>query len=359
MGWATYNGDQMSMYGVNAGAQTLVRHLVKWVADGIRHGRARYCCSTSSTPRSAPNCSRPTRREKSPRNRGPRGSYELHDFFLYNFIRAGYGPAKILFLAEQALRQLRPRSDPQMADGLLRRSSRSSSSVRYARRPEGRFRGALAARRRRMPSDASAAVWSRTRNTEIPEVIMKEILLAIATLLLPEAPPRRRTGSVEKAATTAADKAADGKLTQYARRHMELHRSGREIRGQRPAEPARRHGIQDNIKQQLDKGYQMAGIKWRRYGHIRQDGKFTTLMGKYELSGTYEFDASTHVAARFAKDKLDLGDRFRGTPTSTALICCWSSPSPNSSTWSRRWAAKYRRWRPSSLLENYKNVCIG
>ncbi len=62
LGWATYNGDQMSMYGVNASVpKTLVRHLVKWVADTESDAEPAPRCSTSSTRRSARNCCRRTR----------------------------------------------------------------------------------------------------------------------------------------------------------------------------------------------------------------------------------------------------------------------------------------------------------
>lgn len=116
----------------------------------------------------------------------------------------------------------------------------------------------------------------------------------------PEAPPRRRTGrkQIEKAATTAADKATDGKLTQYALAGTWNYTApGVKFEGNDLLSQLGGTVLQDNIKQQLDKGYQMAGIK-PGAGTVTfaKDGKFTTLMGKYELSGTYEFDASTHVA---------------------------------------------------------------
>ena len=180
----------------------------------------------------------------------------------------------------------------------------------------------------------------------------RNLLLAIATLLLAgsSATAQDWKEALKKAATTAADKATDGKLTQYALAGTWNYTApGVKFEGNDLLSQLGGTVLQDNIKQQLDKGYQMAGIK-PGAGTVTfaKDGKFTTLMGKYELSGTYEFDASTHVARSASPRTNSIWVRFRGTPTSTALICCWSSPSPNSSTWSRRWAAKYRRWRPSS-----------
>ena len=140
----------------------------------------------------------------------------------------------------------------------------------------------------------------------------RNLLLAIATLLLAGsfATAQDWKEALKKAATTAADKATDGKLTQYALAGTWNYTApGVKFEGNDLLSQLGGTVLQDNIKQQLDKGYQMAGIK-PGAGTVTfaKDGKFTTLMGKYELSGTYEFDASTHVATlNFAKDKLDLG----------------------------------------------------
>ena len=140
----------------------------------------------------------------------------------------------------------------------------------------------------------------------------RNLLLAIATLLLAgsSATAQDWKEALKKAATTAADKATDGKLTQYALAGTWNYTApGVKFEGNDLLSQLGGTVLQDNIKQQLDKGYQMAGIK-PGAGTVTfaKDGKFTTLMGKYELSGTYEFDASTHVATlSFAKDKLDLG----------------------------------------------------
>lgn len=111
LGWATYNGDHMSMYGVNASIpKTLVRSLVKWAAEN------RFADIKSMSGRDVKDIlldivDTPISPELLPANDKGEiqqvtedlvGPYELHDFFLYNFIRFGFGPEKILFLAQKA-----------------------------------------------------------------------------------------------------------------------------------------------------------------------------------------------------------------------------------------------------------------
>jgi NAD+ synthase (glutamine-hydrolysing) len=111
LGWCTYNGDHMSMYGVNGGVpKTLVRSLVKWAAEnrfegmGGADGRSikEILLDIVDTPISP---------ELLPANENDEiqqvtedlvGPYELHDFFIYNFMRCGYSPDKIFFLARKA-----------------------------------------------------------------------------------------------------------------------------------------------------------------------------------------------------------------------------------------------------------------
>ena len=111
LGWCTYNGDHMSMYGVNAGVpKTLVRSLVKWAAENRFEGM------TGKEGRSIQEIlldivDTPISPELLPANENDEiqqvtedlvGPYELHDFFIYNFIRCGYSPDKIAFLAGKA-----------------------------------------------------------------------------------------------------------------------------------------------------------------------------------------------------------------------------------------------------------------
>ena len=111
LGWCTYNGDHMSMYGVNGGVpKTLVRSLVKWAAENRFEGM------TGKDGRSIKEIlldivDTPISPELLPANENDEiqqvtedlvGPYELHDFFIYNFRRPGYSPDKILFLARKA-----------------------------------------------------------------------------------------------------------------------------------------------------------------------------------------------------------------------------------------------------------------
>lgn len=103
MGWCTYNGDHMSMYGVNASVpKTLVRYLVEYVANVIPRQTAEILFDILDTPVS-PELLPPDENgkiaQKTEDNIGP---YELHDFFLYNFVRFGFTKEKIKRLAEKA-----------------------------------------------------------------------------------------------------------------------------------------------------------------------------------------------------------------------------------------------------------------
>ena len=104
LGWATYNGDHMSMYGVNGGVpKTLVRHLVRYYADNTDNGKlseALYdVLDTPVSPELIPPKDNGTIAQVTEDIVGP---YELHDFFLYYFFRYGFAPEKIKLLAETA-----------------------------------------------------------------------------------------------------------------------------------------------------------------------------------------------------------------------------------------------------------------
>ena len=103
MGWCTYNGDHMSMYGVNASVpKTLVRYLVEYVASQSNEKTRDILLDILDTPVS-PELLPPDENgkiaQKTEDNIGP---YELHDFFLYNFVRFGFGKEKLQKLAEKA-----------------------------------------------------------------------------------------------------------------------------------------------------------------------------------------------------------------------------------------------------------------
>lgn len=165
LGWATYNGDQMSMYGVNASVpKTLVRHLVRWAADTERDGATRTTLldiiDTPVSPELLPADREGNIAQKTEDLVGP---YELHDFFLYNFVRAGFRPAKIAFLAEQAFAGS---YDRETIVKWLRVFFRRFFAQQFKRSamPDGPKVGSVSLSPRgdwRMPSDASAALWLR------------------------------------------------------------------------------------------------------------------------------------------------------------------------------------------------------
>ena len=103
LGWSTYNGDHMSMYGVNSGVpKTLVRYLVDWAAhqlDATSEEILRDILDTPVSPELLPADGNGDIAQKTEDIVGP---YELHDFFLYYMVRFGYSPSKILFLAKNA-----------------------------------------------------------------------------------------------------------------------------------------------------------------------------------------------------------------------------------------------------------------
>jgi NAD+ synthase (glutamine-hydrolysing) len=103
LGWATYNGDHMSMYGVNSGVpKTLVRYLVNWASQNEATSILQDILSTPVSPELLPAGNDGTISQKTEDIVGP---YELHDFFLYYTIRFGFNPDKILFLALLAFKE--------------------------------------------------------------------------------------------------------------------------------------------------------------------------------------------------------------------------------------------------------------
>jgi NAD+ synthase (glutamine-hydrolysing) len=105
LGWATYGGDHMSMYAVNSGVpKTLVRYMVAWAAQQLDKATADILSDVLDTPVSPellPASAEGTIAQKTEDIVGP---YELHDFFLYYFVRFGFSPEKIAFLANHAFK---------------------------------------------------------------------------------------------------------------------------------------------------------------------------------------------------------------------------------------------------------------
>ena len=163
LGWATYNGDHMSMYAVNASVpKTLVRYLVKYEADRSDDVElARALEDILATPVS-PELLPPVDGEIAQRTEEVVGPYELHDFFLYHILRRGCTPDKALRLA---LRAFDGQYDAQTVVHWLQIFCRRFFSQQFKRScmPDGPKVGSVALSPRgdlRMPSDASAALWS-------------------------------------------------------------------------------------------------------------------------------------------------------------------------------------------------------
>ncbi|MGL4791879.1 MAG: NAD(+) synthase, partial [Anaerotignaceae bacterium] len=105
LGWATYNGDHMSMYGVNGGVpKTLVRVLVEYVAktEFVEESSSKILMDVLDTPVSPELLPPDKNGEINQKTEDIVGPYELHDFFLYYVVRFGFTPSKILYFAENA-----------------------------------------------------------------------------------------------------------------------------------------------------------------------------------------------------------------------------------------------------------------
>lgn len=163
LGWATYNGDHMSMYNVNCSVpKTLVRELVIWAADnGAGEREAAALRDVAATPVSPELLPADENGEIAQKTEDLVGPYELHDFFLFNMLRYGFTPAKIRFLAGKAFDG---KYDEETIDKWLKVFIRRFFSQQYKRSavPDGPKVGTVALSPRgdwRMPSDAAADEW--------------------------------------------------------------------------------------------------------------------------------------------------------------------------------------------------------
>ena len=103
LGWATYNGDHMSMYGVNASVpKTLVRHLVQHAADTTENESLRQVLYDVLDTPVSPELLPPKDGDIAQKTEDLVGPYELHDFYLYYMLRFGFSPEKIFTLAVNA-----------------------------------------------------------------------------------------------------------------------------------------------------------------------------------------------------------------------------------------------------------------
>ncbi|MEG0948133.1 MAG: NAD(+) synthase [Bacteroidales bacterium] len=163
LGWATYNGDQMSMYGVNASIpKTLVQYLVTWVAKHRIDERAKeILLDIVDTPISPELVPADTEGNIAQKTEDLVGPYELHDFYLYNFIHNGFRPAKIYYLAQIAFGDI---YSDEVIKKWLHTFFRRFFAQQFKRSsmPDGPKVGSVNLSPRgdwRMPSDASAAMW--------------------------------------------------------------------------------------------------------------------------------------------------------------------------------------------------------
>ncbi|MEG1427906.1 MAG: NAD(+) synthase, partial [Oscillospiraceae bacterium] len=161
LGWATYNGDHMSMYGVNASVpKTLVRHLVRYFADQFEGEIGAILLDILDTPVS-PELLPPRDGEISQKTEALVGPYELHDFFLYYLLRFGFAPNKIYHMACIAFKE---QYEEEEIKKWLRVFYKRFFSQQFKRSclPDGPKVGSVTLSPRgdfRMPSDACANAW--------------------------------------------------------------------------------------------------------------------------------------------------------------------------------------------------------
>jgi NAD+ synthase (glutamine-hydrolysing) len=166
LGWATYNGDHMSMYGVNAGVpKTLIRYLVGYVAGEMATDTLMDIIDTPISPELIPADENGNIKQKTEDLVGP---YELHDFFIYYFLRYGFGPKKIFLLAKRAFCTATSEKpalyDEETIKKWLTTFCRRFFNQQFKRSclPDGPKVGSVSLSPRgdwRMPSDASSALW--------------------------------------------------------------------------------------------------------------------------------------------------------------------------------------------------------
>lgn len=168
LGWATYNGDHMSMYGVNASVpKTLVRHLVHYYADTCEDSSLKEVLYDVLDTPVSPELLPPKDGEIAQKTEDLVGPYELHDFFLYYFLRMGYEPGKIYRIAKLSFAG---EYDDETIYKWLRTFCWRFFSQQFKRSclPDGPKVGTVALSPRgdwRMPSDASVAVWMKELET--------------------------------------------------------------------------------------------------------------------------------------------------------------------------------------------------
>ena len=170
LGWATYNGDHMSMYGVNVGVpKTLIRYLVSYVAGEMATETLLDIIDTPISPELIPADEDGKIKQKTEDLVGP---YELHDFFIYYFLRYGFSPKKIFLLAQRAfcVPSTNNGGEPLYTEDVVKKwlttFCRRFFTQQFKRSclPDGPKVGSVSLSPRgdwRMPSDASYAIWMK------------------------------------------------------------------------------------------------------------------------------------------------------------------------------------------------------
>ena len=171
LGWATYNGDHMSMYDVNGGVpKTLIRHIVRYVAETERAGGnnqlADALADILGTPVSPELLPADESGEIAQKTEDLVGPYELHDFYLYYMLRYGFGPAKLFHMAQYALGES---YDSATLLRWLETFTRRFFAQQFKRSclPDGPAVGSVGVSPRGglcMPSDAVSALWMQEIN---------------------------------------------------------------------------------------------------------------------------------------------------------------------------------------------------
>lgn len=162
LGWATYNGDHMSMYGVNASVpKTLVRYLVNYEAENSKGELKEGLLDILATPVSPELLPPKENGEIAQVTEDVVGPYELHDFFLYYMLRFGYSPSKIFYLAKQTFED---KYDADTIKKWLTTFTRRFFNQQFKRNclPDGPKVGSVSLSPRgdwKMPSDASSVLW--------------------------------------------------------------------------------------------------------------------------------------------------------------------------------------------------------
>ncbi|MFR4416332.1 MAG: NAD(+) synthase [Akkermansia sp.] len=171
LGWSTYNGDHMSMYAVNCSIpKTLIRCLIEHIAGESSPELAATLADINNTPVSPELLPPSGDGSIEQRTEDVLGPYDLHDFFLFHFIKYGAEPDKILYLAEHAFRgEFQPDFIRRRLGIFIRRFFRQRIQAR--RMPDGPKVGTIALSPRgdwRMPSDACGTVWEKDISTVEP-----------------------------------------------------------------------------------------------------------------------------------------------------------------------------------------------